>query len=510
MTTTTLRPDGTIDLGLWTVSAGTAHAALSDDSDTTYVQTTSATVGDPLSLNMGTFTLPAGAVIKETRTRVRARTGTAGDFQSYVDAVLIRPSGNNGEEARVQATGVITTASSPYTSWQIPSTQAAIDALKVEIEGIFATSADGFTRAYEVYADIVTVPIPVTVVAAVTPDPYTASNIVPIAWTNTLDADGGVQTRYQIRVFTAAQYGIGGFNPATSPATQDTGEVIGGALTRNTAVLANSTTYRAYVRVAQTVNGVSHWSAYAFDQFAVSVTTSDILSVTTVAVNASARIDVTVNRNGATSAWNFVEVERSTDAGVTWSPVRGATYVDATGNANTFTVSDYETANGQATLYRARATRIVSLLPISGAFVQSTPSVSWSSTSAWLKAPSNPTRNSPVDIDTPFVSTELPVRAGVFDIIGSAERVVISDVMSSPGSTLVIRTEPSDTTLIALLRDLVLLYHPTVCEGGTTGRYISITGVTFTPTVINGHVYQLWTVPYVEIATPRDPLASAP
>ena len=500
MTTTTLRPNGTVTAGGTDTNATLFHhEVLSDNTDTTYILDGPGS-GDTAIVNMTSVSLPAGSIVKQIRARMRAQL-----FGLRADAVL--------DMSPFQC--VVTSPDLTATTNFIEYIGAWLPAGGLGQSGIDNATMSAQTPPgpgswiSEVYADLVYVAIPVTVVAAVTPDPVTSTNIVPIAWTNTLDADGGVQTRYQIRTFTAAQYGIGGFNPATSPATQDTGEVVGAALTRNTLALANSTTYRAYVRVAQTVNGVSHWSAYAFDQFALSFTPSSILSVTTVAVNASARIDVTVNRNTGTSAWNFVEVERSTDAGVTWSPVRGATYV-APSAADTFTVSDYETANGQSTLYRARATRIVSSLPISGAFVQSTPAVSWTSTSAWLKSPANPTRNSPVDIDTPFVSTALPVRAGVFDIIGSAERVVISDVMSSPGSTLVIRTEPSDTTLIALLRDLVLLYHPTVCEGGTTGRYISITGVTFTPTVINGHVYQLWTVPYVEIATPRDPLASAP
>jgi len=500
MTTTTLRPNGTQTAGGTDVTgAASHHAGLSDNSDSSYILD-GAGAGDTAIVTMGTVALPAGSIVKQIRARMSAKLlgqrADVGLVMTPFDCAVTSPN------------LLATTDFIEYVGAWLPAGglgQAGIDNATMSAQ----TPPGPGAYISEVYADLVYVAIPVTVVTTVTPDPYTASNIVPIAWTNTLDADGGVQTRYQIRTFTAAQYGIGGFNPATSPATQDTGEVVGGALTRNTLVLATATTYRAYVRVAQTVNGVSHWSAYAFDQFAVSVTTSNILSVTTAAVNASALINVTVNRNTGSAAWNFVEIERSTNAGVTWSPVRGVTYV-APGAANTFTASDHETANGQATLYRARATRIVSGLPITGEFVQSTPARSWTSTSAWLKSPANSSKNLIVDVDTPFVSTDLPVRAGVFDIVGSAERVVISDVMSLPTSTLMIRTEPSDTTLLALLRDLVLLYHPTVCEGGTTARYISVTGVSFAPTVVNGHVYQLWTVSYVEVGVPRDPSASGP
>ena len=511
MTTTTLRPNATASSASISITgAASAHAATSDNVDTSYLRgTASAAIA---TLEAATFTLPAGALVKQVRCRMRGRSDEVTAGFTYSTTLTLA---GGFELARIDQGATAGAWVDSVSAWSVLApaggwNQSHIDALQIitrpRHDGTPGTSTD----ISEAYADVIHVAIPVTTVTAVTPDPYTASNIVPIAWTNTLDADGGVQTRYQIRVFTAAQYGIGGFDPATSPATQDTGEVVSAALTRNTVVLANSTTFRAYVRVAQTVNGVSHWSAYAFDQFAISVTTSDISSVTTVAVNASARIDITVNRNTATAAWNFVEVKRSINAGVTWSPVRGATYVNSTGNANTFTVSDHETGNGQATIYRARATRILSSLPITGAFVQSTPAVSWTSESAWLKSPANPSKNSPVLVTGP-VESSTGVDRGVFNVLGRAAPVVVSDVRQLTVGRITFQTESDAAiaTLRGLLADSELLFHAPA-NWSVSAMYISIGDVGRERGPMEGFAVTRWPSSYVEIATPRDPLASAP
>lgn len=69
-----------------------------------------------------------------------------------------------------------------------------------------------------------------------------------ITWTDT-DITAGTRV-FQVRVFSAAQYGAGGFDPETSTATWDSGKIVSHA--RECVVaqeLTNSTTYRAYVRV---------------------------------------------------------------------------------------------------------------------------------------------------------------------------------------------------------------------------------------------------------------------
>lgn len=75
-----------------------------------------------------------------------------------------------------------------------------------------------------------------------------------VTWTFT--GDGLSQSHFRVRVFTAAQYGAGGFNPQTSTATYDSGWTASSSLSHTLPVnLTNGTTYRAYVMAAQTLPG---------------------------------------------------------------------------------------------------------------------------------------------------------------------------------------------------------------------------------------------------------------
>jgi hypothetical protein len=66
-----------------------------------------------------------------------------------------------------------------------------------------------------------------------------------ITWT--FAGDGLPQHGFRVRVFTAAQYGIGGFNPLTSPATHDSGDVTSAANSYTVTSNLSTLTYRAYV-----------------------------------------------------------------------------------------------------------------------------------------------------------------------------------------------------------------------------------------------------------------------
>jgi hypothetical protein len=82
-----------------------------------------------------------------------------------------------------------------------------------------------------------------------------------ITWT--FAGDGLAQNRFQVKIFTAAQYGIGGFDPETSPNTVDSGVQVSTSNSWTCTVnLPNSTTYRAYVKCAQLTPGSSivHWT----------------------------------------------------------------------------------------------------------------------------------------------------------------------------------------------------------------------------------------------------------
>lgn len=69
-----------------------------------------------------------------------------------------------------------------------------------------------------------------------------------LSWTHNQSAPTNPQTYYMVRVFSAAQYGIGGFNPVSSPATNEFfGWWPSGSGTTAVLNLPNGVTYRAYV-----------------------------------------------------------------------------------------------------------------------------------------------------------------------------------------------------------------------------------------------------------------------
>jgi hypothetical protein len=362
-------------------------------------------------------------------------------------------------------------------------------------------------RIYEAYVDLVYVEQPVVAVDAVSPDPYTASTFVPLSWVNTLDADGGGQTYYAILVYDATTHGaFGSVVPGVTPPFWDSGVVASSTAGATTASLPNDT-YRAYVSVAQTVNGVRHWSARDSDDFTVTVADAEIDTVTMVADNATGSIEVTVERDTLTEAWEFIEVQRSIDAGVTWSYVRGAAYVDATGDADTFVIDDYEVGNTVDALYRARATRIVTELQITSPWVESVADAQWThATDCWVKAPNDASLN--ITFAAGRETKRRTRRSGVFDIIGAAFPIVVSDARTGFSGELPVLTlnAAEHAALKALLKgsDVLLVQYPPAFD--IADAYVSV--LSDSEVFVSAASLQLartWPLQVIEVAAPADP-----
>lgn len=282
MTVSTLRPTSTTSNTGTLTGGATAHGVLADDSDASYVTLTAAP--QTTLLGLGDLTLPAGAVIKSVA--LRSRIAETGAGSPELEATL-DPAGSDPN----------VTGRSGFINWTTPTTVTLVtdsspDFTDSGIDGatLLLTNArsSGEVRAYEAYVDVTYVALPVPNVTAPT-DPVTTTNRPVVIWSNTLDTDGGPQTRYEVRVFTAAQYGAGGFDPDTSSAIDESGIVSSAATTWQGADLLPDDTYRAYVRVAQTVNGVLHWSDWDFIQFDVTVELPAVLSITVTPDTANAK-----------------------------------------------------------------------------------------------------------------------------------------------------------------------------------------------------------------------------
>lgn len=498
MTTSTLRPNATDTAGSIALTGGaTLHAVLSDNSDSSY-----GTINffDSGRVQLGTVSMPAGAVTKTVTLRLRAADAAGSDGGITIE--LHVPLTFSTSDILVRGvnfvpTGSITTfADTPIA---VSLTQAQIDSLVL----VLANNHFDPIRMHEAYVDLTYALVPTVSVTAPTGTVSTSTSPT-CSWTYTPGSDGDVQSRYQIRVFTAAQYGAGGFDPATSVAAYDSGVVLGAATSVTIGPLANSTTYRAYVNVAQTINGSPQWSGWSFSGFNVSLTTADIASVVATPSNANANISVVVTRvtAGSPPTWTSVEVQRSDDAGATWVSVRSANGAATSGT--TFTVVDSEAGNGVSVVYRARATYLNSGLPVASAWVSSS-STSWTAAADWLKNVNHPSQNRAVTV---VANPELTRRRpqGVNVVIGRSDPVIVSDVRSLTSGPLqfVTQTDQDRIDLLVLLANDVLFFQAR--PGAAFGqKYIAIGDVVETPVNTVATQADRWiSVGFYEVLIPID------
>jgi hypothetical protein len=136
---------------------------------------------------------------------------------------------------------------------------------RIQAELFFYAGQNGATwnRVSEVYLDVETNDQPT--VTGVTTSNVTTTTRPTVGWTFG-DTENDAQTRYQVIVYSAAQYGAAGFVAGTSAWTWNSGAILGDADNLQVGVdLAQGVTYRAYVRAAQDFNGVAWYSAWTND-----------------------------------------------------------------------------------------------------------------------------------------------------------------------------------------------------------------------------------------------------
>lgn len=472
MTLVTLRPNATTTNSGALTGGATAHAVLSDDSDASYI---THTVGQSTRVDLGDLTLPAGGVVKNVQPRVRAAVVTAATSGSYSGSAYSSAApaapGSATIFATVSSTTPTTRAGLTVTGWTDPQ----VDAAYINVQWIAGAGISG--RLYEAYLDVRYVAIPVATVVLPT-GTVSDTNTPLVTWTDTLDTDGGPQTQYEVKIYSAAQYGAGGFSADTSTVTAGSGIVASNATSwQDTVILANAT-YRAYVRVAQTVNGTVLWSAWAFGGFTISVALPAVptLTVTAESTNGRIKLDLTANSGSATT--DRMELQRSIDAGATWVAVRtidsdaGLVY-----STTTRTTYDYEAPNGTLTQYRARALHSYSGVYAASAW-SSPGSATWTATDWWLKQPTQPALNVRLAFGalTSYATVDRVARNGVFMPLGAALPIVVSDTRSgSTGAIVITFATGALEDSLNLLLDAVstlLLQGPT--GDGHPDRYVRI------------------------------------
>jgi hypothetical protein len=247
-----------------------------------------------------------------------------------------------------------------------------------------------------------------------------------VAWSY-VDAENDPQASYEVRVFTAAQYGAGGFNSATSAATWETSGTDQSVRRVQIGVELANTGYRAYVFTTEP-SGLA--SAADYTGWTQTVTPP---STPTVAATAGAGLD------GIDLALHVSTVGLDPDAvfgveyhdvdwdGTTWEWVRGGYDIAPDGSGDA-TITDPEPRFGVARTYRA-------LVYIYDASLDTWNASAWSATNAatlgptdvWaLSNPFAPSMDVLVEPTEDLVAPKRQIIAGVFWPVDREEPIVVS------------------------------------------------------------------------------------
>lgn len=495
MSVLTARPNATdADVGPAAVTgAASVHAALSDDSDSSYITIPIPGYGaNYVYVGCDEPALPSGAVVKSLAMRLRtalpaAGAGTFACWANFAETLA-------SHSVTVTWTSPTTLATPPTALSAWPATnQIAV------FVGQFTPST---VRIYEAYLDLTYVEKPALTVDSPS-GTEGGTNEPTVVWTNTLDSDGGAQTRFQVKVFDDATYSAGGFDPASSSALVESGITSSAAASWQVTDTLPDDTYRAYVRVAQTVNGALHWSDWEHTEFTIDVVEPDAARLTLTANADLGRVELyAVGEATGDAAAQQLEFQRSVDGGTTWEPLRLTTDSAGVVDDPEAEIADYEMPLNTSVSYRVRALRAYGSVTAASAWTTDTVTVTtrqW-----WLKHPLSPALSQAVTVVS-YAAHQRPARHGVFQPLGRTDQVVIGDTRSARRGQLVVRvdtTEARDALDTLLAAGATFLLHGPVNDH-EPDRYIRITDeqhdrIADKAFVAGWHVTLTW----FEVATP--------
>lgn len=289
------------------IGAGTHLARTNDNSDTTSIRATGGTAGGQvIEYLFSGFTTPGGSYIRRVRVNIRQNFTTqplldfAGMY-TYAQWHDVGASANLDYSSSLPSTTIATYTSGwyPYRGYSQSPAQGVGAWVDADINGgvslaISASSSQSgdVTDVYDVWLEVETNVIPTA--TTILPASNVTTTTRPIVKATYNDSDNDISKSCQFKIFSAAQYGIGGFNPASSPNTWDSGVVsqgvfnlqVIGNLTPNVD-LTNGTTYKVYVQLVQSVDSkVGAWTAGTAFAMAISAPAQPVLTATVDDANA--------------------------------------------------------------------------------------------------------------------------------------------------------------------------------------------------------------------------------
>ncbi len=457
MSTITLLPSITVlNDNVDLVDAATLHEALSDSDDASYGAW--ADTSDKGTVYMTTGAVPAGALRKSAQLVVRLAK-TSGSTPK-VTFTLVREATTVFGPASLFPTW--TEQLDTSLAYLTTSALGAVDDYQLTIENPASGTVGIIASEAKILLTYVARPTTTVTVGGTITD----TNLPAVSWANTLDSDGGAQTKYRVRLYTEAQYTDPSFNPnseAPTPPFEDSGIVSSAAASWTPTRPQPDGTYRAYVAVAQTVNGTDHWSDLTwphYDEYTVDVLLPAVplLDATVEEPYGRIRLDITEQTGDATT--DMLELQRSYDAGLTWTPVR-TVLADGGVDPASPTAWDYEAPNGDTAMYRARALHDHSGVWAASDWAET--DAEWASAWWWLKHPTQPSMNVPVVVHAQPSEQRAP-RQAAFQPLGATYPLVVSDTRGPASGVITLRvdTRTEKELLDALLdtTDALLLQGP--------------------------------------------------
>lgn len=455
MTTTTVRPNGVAQQGSWTVvGAADAAVALSDNTDSTYVQLTPRCRLDidRMRVTVPAPTLPSGAQISSVGIRMRIQTVVwpapqpqcLGWFRCHrppniitaiIDLILLLLFGWRCP----QQPTVVWVTQSLQNQTSDPSgnpwTLASFNNFEVNIgrDDVYANPL----RVAEVYVDVVYTQQSAVTVTAPT-GTVTTTCRPTVAWSYT-QPDANPQAKYWVVIYTAAQVAASGFVPFVSTPLQSSGWVFGTDLQWTLNSDITNGTYYAYVQVGQTWPGAGDFiSPYA------SINWTQSIAGAPNAVLSSAVFDTIYNRvtlqltqGGSSPATAAFAVQCSRDSGITWGPVRGGLLLTNTGG--TLTVYDQQAPLNVPSQYRVLAYGQTGSLLFAAAGYSNVLTVTPTGSTFWIKDLMDPTMNTPLPVK--YQGDQVTQRRiqGTFEVLSgnlTTQKLVVNGPMYGIEGTL--------------------------------------------------------------------------
>lgn len=503
MTVTTVLPNATASgasLYAITGGSGSEHAALSDASDSTYIMKESAVVG-PASIifDFGTTTITSSQRVKRVRLRARCSTPTsAGKINVYLGSRIDNANYfYSGLAIRGENTSAATFVG-PYfnaapngTAWN----QESINGLRAKVEE-YKDSTD-IGKIYELYIDVDVAAQPTVTVSAPT-GTITSTTAPDVTWAYA-DTDNETQAFYQIKVFTAAQYGAGGFSADTSTATYDSGEIASSDQTAVVGDLLLPATYRAYVRVAKSINGSPFWSSWAYSQFTISYTAPTIPTMVVAWSDSLGRASFTLTGAAPTGySSQYFDIHRSDDGGTIYEGIRNGENLTPNGSY-VATAEDYEAPRDVVAYYRCRAVGVdANSNEFSSAWGTVQQVLVTNDDTWWFKAVEDSTLNK----GSVRVLKELNVAVQepntVFRPLGSSRPIVVAGPIQGEDGGYNIKTvtedEWDDIYPLITHQGIILVQDPFANQ-----KYIRIVDREWTAETQSGNIYRDITIRYVEV-----------